>query len=354
MEVFLNIWIIQNVQYTEIDWKAYMQEVEGFLNGTLNYSKLQGDTGPLVYPAGFVYIFSGLYQLTGHGQNVRLAQYIFAGLYVLTLALVFRLYCKSRKVPPFVLVLLCCCSYRVHSIYVLRLFNDPVAMLLLYAALNCFCDGWWSLGSFVFSFPCAQVVLGAPFLLHDPVAYMKGAFDLGRVFLFKWTVNWRFLPEHVFLDWRFHVGLLAMHLLLLAIFASLQWHRYLRGLQSFRGSGIGVSCQLLLLPLFCSNFIGMVVSRSLHYQFYVWYYHSLPYLAWCTALPIVYKLLVLGVLELAWNTYPATWWSSGLLHLCHWTLLGALFLNRPTDESSKKMAQRLHKIGDKQQIRKKQ
>ena len=33
---------------TEIDWKAYMQEVEGVVNGTFDYSKLGGDTGPLV------------------------------------------------------------------------------------------------------------------------------------------------------------------------------------------------------------------------------------------------------------------------------------------------------------------
>ena len=36
---------------TEIDWKAYMQEVEGFLNGTREYDRLEGDTGPLVYVA---------------------------------------------------------------------------------------------------------------------------------------------------------------------------------------------------------------------------------------------------------------------------------------------------------------
>ena len=33
---------------TEIDWKAYMQEVEGVINGTYNYNELGGDTGPLV------------------------------------------------------------------------------------------------------------------------------------------------------------------------------------------------------------------------------------------------------------------------------------------------------------------
>lgn len=33
---------------TEIDWMAYMQEVEGVINGTYDYTKLEGDTGPLV------------------------------------------------------------------------------------------------------------------------------------------------------------------------------------------------------------------------------------------------------------------------------------------------------------------
>lgn len=37
---------------TEIDWVAYMQEVEGVANGTWDYTQLKGDTGPLVYPAG--------------------------------------------------------------------------------------------------------------------------------------------------------------------------------------------------------------------------------------------------------------------------------------------------------------
>lgn len=75
-----------------------MQQVECFLNGTLEYSQISGDTGPVVYPAGHLYIYTFLYYLTSHGTNIYLAQYIFAGLYLVTLILVFRLYGKYSKV----------------------------------------------------------------------------------------------------------------------------------------------------------------------------------------------------------------------------------------------------------------
>jgi alpha-1,3-mannosyltransferase len=36
-----------------------------------------------------------------------------------------------------------------------------------------------------------------PFLALHPVSYLSKAFELGRVFEFKWTVNWAFLPPEV-------------------------------------------------------------------------------------------------------------------------------------------------------------
>ena len=36
-ELVFNYGIVKYRKYTEIDWKAYMQEVEGYLNGSTNY-----------------------------------------------------------------------------------------------------------------------------------------------------------------------------------------------------------------------------------------------------------------------------------------------------------------------------
>lgn len=70
-----------------------------------------------------------------------------------------------------------------------------------------------------------QVLLGLPFLLANPVGYLSRSFDLGRQFQFKWTVNWRFLPEEVFHSRVFHALLLLAHLAGLGLFALHRWHR---------------------------------------------------------------------------------------------------------------------------------
>lgn len=41
-----NPWHLYTV--TNIDWRAYMEQVETFLRGERNYTKIKGDTGPLV------------------------------------------------------------------------------------------------------------------------------------------------------------------------------------------------------------------------------------------------------------------------------------------------------------------
>lgn len=220
-----------------------MEEVDGYESGERDYTKIEGNTGPLVYPAGFLYIFSGLKRLTDEGSNIFKAQVIFAGIYIVNLAVVLVLYCYGR-IPSFAACLLLI-SKRIHSIYMLRMFNDCIAVLLGFMAISLFCRKQWGLGSVAYSLAvsikmnmllyapgvlamyifhlgyfgalqniavCAvvQIVLGYPFLSTYPVQYISKAFELSRVFFYKWTVNYKFLPEDIFLDKRLSLALLVM------------------------------------------------------------------------------------------------------------------------------------------------
>ncbi len=220
-----------------------MEEVEGFLSGERDYTKIQGNTGPLVYPAGFLYIFSIFRLITDSGRDIFAAQVVFVGVYLFNLATVLTLYLKHGSVS-LVLTLFLVLSKRVHSIYMLRMFNDCVAVLLGYLAILCFTRANWRWGCVLYSlgvsvkmnmllhapgillvllmgtgyvetFVClsicaaVQVVLGLPFLLTFPVQYLTKSFELGRVFMHKWTVNFKFLPEEMFISKTLSLVLLA-------------------------------------------------------------------------------------------------------------------------------------------------
>ena len=138
------------------------------------FSDLKGDTGPLVYPGGFVYLFSLLYYATDHGANIARAQVIFAVFYLIHLGTVFTLYQKVKlKMPPILLLFMSLSGYRVHSIFSLRLFNDGPAMTLFYLAVLCFVSQNWKLGSLLYSLSVSvkmNTLLAAPGLL---VVYLR-------------------------------------------------------------------------------------------------------------------------------------------------------------------------------------
>jgi alpha-1,3-mannosyltransferase len=245
-ELVISIGIVRYVPYTEIDWKAYMQEVEAWLDGETNYMNIRGDTGPLVYPAGFLYLFALLRWLTDEGKNIAKAQSIFIGFYWIQQFVILLIYqerfswirsrCKEKDDATLAhqvwawrgAMAITCFSKRIHSIFLLRLFNDGPTMLLLYISVLLFMRHRWNVGCVVFSLAvsmkmnvllfapgllllllqaspnlktvilrlglgCAlpQLILGAPFLTTYPVSYLRKAFELDRVFFYKWTVNWK-------------------------------------------------------------------------------------------------------------------------------------------------------------------
>lgn len=98
--------VIWKVPYTEIDWVAYMEQIGQFVAGERDYTQMEGGTGPLVYPAAHVWVYTALYYVTDEGRNILLAQQIFAGVYLAALALAMSCYwgakVRTRKGAHFI------------------------------------------------------------------------------------------------------------------------------------------------------------------------------------------------------------------------------------------------------------
>ena len=342
--------VMLRTPYTEIDWQTYLQQVDKIRAGARDYFEIYGDTGPLVYPAGHVYLFAFLNWLTG--TKVFHGQVIFAFFYVLTSFLVVSNGMFSGI--PTLMLLWSTLSRRTISIYVLRLFNDAPCTLLLHLCVYFFIRRKWALGCVFLSlavsikmsalliapgvlyillsnvsrskvfvlvfFVCGgiQLVIGLPFILTYPKAYISKAFELSRTFDQKWTVNYQFLPE----VW-FHSKLLSISLLLLTISTYYWFSRF-----------VWPRCSIIQ-TLYISNFIGVVFARTLHYQFYAWYSFTLPALAywgvWSKSNSInwVVRVAILLGIELCYNyptigQNPATPFSSLLVHALHFLLLYGL------------------------------
>lgn len=419
-EATLTTLIVLRVPYTEIDWVAYMQEVTTYQAGERNYVNIRGDTGPLVYPAGFLYLYGWLKSLTANvgtgktldqrddllvldgstsAKSIRRIQWVFCIFYLLNSLIVLSLYHsiirRIRKQEDLnqqpsstgtiavwswrVAMSMTCVSKRLHSIFVLRLFNDAPAMMLLHFSMFLFacCDAW-SLGCAVFSLAvsikmnillfapgllllllqrnqslyrtmkhlviCAmvQLILGWPFLSTHPASYIKKAFEFDRVFFYEWTVNWKFLPEELFVSKAWAMTLLLCHLGTLVLLA-MKWcnaSKKQRDMAKTRewmcwnngnGQNLRLTPEYIMHTLFVSNYVGITFARTLHYQFYCWYYLSLPMMHWMTIgdttnmmtalLHVASSVIAIFSVESAFNTFPATWLSSMILQLSHMFLL---------------------------------
>ena len=421
-ELLLSLLIVRYVKYTEIDWIAYMEEVDTWWYGSNNdgkgeydYMNIRGGTGPLVYPAGFLYLYKFIQVVTG--RDIQKAQYLFVLLYVTTQFIVFMLYTQviqyyrqrrstiassttsstttttatttASTIWSLRICMICLClSKRYHSIFLLRLFNDGPTMLVTYLSFWCFINHQWKLGCFVYSvavslkmnvllfapgllylllqitnndiintmfpylFICGitQLIIGYPFLSRYPISYLRKAFELDRVFFYKWTVNWKFLSEQWFLSKYWSIFLLTLHVGLLCLYyfqlysnSNNKRHQRQQQQQHDKKQQELVEKSMtpdhILSTLFVSNFIGICCARTIHYQFYSWYVSSLPFLLWyqqsqtqqaspssssfsyysCYPLPI--RILLLICCEYAYLVFPATATSSMILQVAHWSIL---------------------------------
>ena len=118
-----------------------------------------------------------------------------------------------------------------------------------------------------------QAAIGLPFLRQYPWSYLKYSYEFTRVFLYKWTVNWRFVSEETFLSTTWARGLLIGHLTTLVAFGLWRWCRrdggtwgvLARGLRSPSNSPaivpVSADCRLRF-PALCATVDSHTVQMS--------------------------------------------------------------------------------------------
>ena len=424
--------VIKTVPYTEIDYSTYIQQIKLIDQGEIDYAEVYGDSGPIVYPAGFYSVYSYIYWFIG--DNIKEAQNIFGYVFTASVLLTTVIYAQIWDVPPWPIYLLLA-SKRLVSIYMLRMFNDcwttlailgtvvllqqaavyksthnekisdngteslnsklekrtkankrkqtqqtqqtqeneiltklngfDLSYMLTLAAADLYSmaisikmnallylpafliivyflndENLFKFISVVSIIPFIQLVMGWKFLLplyNDEVArqirwnYITQAFDFKRKFLYEWTVNWRFLLEQVFLSDYFSRFLLVAHsaTLLLFIFTRFLNERITgklfnqlvkdafnhKSTITYSKNAFAdklIAPQLIFYIMAITNLIGVLFSRSLHYQFLAWYAWSFPALLLLN-FPVYIGVPIWFVHEWCWNVFPSTKLSSILL-----------------------------------------
>ena len=171
-----------------------------------------------------------------------------------------------------------------------------------------------------------QIILAFPFLPTNAWGYLGRAFEFSRQFLFKWTVNWRFVGEERFLSKEFSAALLVGHISALLLFITTRWlkpaersigemaskvMKFEEPLGNMQHAiSIRISPNYILTSILTANAIGVLFARSLHYQFYAYIVLATPFLLWRSGVHPVLQYVLFFAQEWAWNVYPSTNGSS--------------------------------------------
>ena len=158
-------------------------------------------------------------------------------------------------------LLLCMLSFKMHSTYLLRMFNDCVAILFMNICILLAIQHKWKTSVVIYSIALSikmnillylpglllvvnwnlnylatiatvlfvvgfQLAIAIPFLLTNAKGYFQMAFDFSRVFEKKESAYWQFVPDEFFVSKTFHNSLLIAHVLLLLVFL---WRKAIHG-----------------------------------------------------------------------------------------------------------------------------
>ena len=269
-------------------------------------------------------------------------------------------------------------SKRLHSIFVLRCFNDCFAVFFFWLAIYFFQRRYWTFGavayswglgikmSLLLSLPAVviilflgrglwgslrllwlmaqvQIAIAVPFMGKNALGYFGRAFELSRQFKYEWTVNWRMVPEDIFLSRGFALALLAGHVTVLLAFIVTRYIQptkrslfailppILRGRSPFTEHeetviSSRVTPQFIMMTMLSANVIGLLFARSLHYQFYAYVAWTTPYLVWRIQPNAATVWSFWALQEWAWNVFPSTTASSVVVVVSLYVVVAGAFL----------------------------
>ena len=307
-----------------------------FLEGVRDYFELRGIQGPWHYPVLHLYTYTLIYWMTDDVYNPYPAIILATVTHLLVAYLAVKIYQEAfgKNSRNVLLVTICCLGTTTTANATKFAFWDSLNVMFIYLCIYMLQKGYSYLGFTFFYIALAyklnvllylpgimfivslnkgvwvsilcfllwivcHFILALQFTIHNYQTYFTRAFSIAKKFSLTGSIGHFWIGKHE--RHRFQEPWFAL-LFALAIFLNLlyvlivRWAPLLHperkfGLTIFldsiglipcrKQSKIGkISPYFVAEVMFLSNLIGIVWARTVHRQFMIWYWFSIPFLAY--------------------------------------------------------------------------
>eukprot|EP01086_Lenisia_limosa_P006207 TRINITY_DN24882_c0_g1_i1.p1 TRINITY_DN24882_c0_g1~~TRINITY_DN24882_c0_g1_i1.p1 ORF type:complete len:482 (+),score=114.58 TRINITY_DN24882_c0_g1_i1:106-1551(+) len=366
--------------YEECDFLCYKDFGMRLLTeGDLDYGNYVCPQGPMYYPVMFVYFYAAFMFVTG--GSVMWSVVVNAMCQFACTLLSFVVFAPYMKKGKWAFIVLAIITQSVYMTSISRATNDvfqSFAILLMMWAVQH--RRWW-LSSFLYAFAVSykmnalligpalllcyvlflpakqifihflsmglfQVLAPLPFLIHNPINYLRIAFNFSRDFNTHTNLAWGFLEDSVRYNPLFYKFLLVLTLafnIILVIVVLRAAKKVLLPAKPLTNLGTSANydpeqnrvAMTVVLGIFVlGNFIGYTFSRGIHIQFILWIFFTLVFLfVELAQINALIALVMLAVMDFAhqyvpnvydfnritefWTIFQTEGWSGKAAHILH-------------------------------------
>ena len=326
--------------YWDMDYSSYREQAQQYLDGELNYKYIIGNRGQWYYPALHLYTYALIHQVTDNYMYPLPAILTVTAVHIFVCVFAVKIYQEAfgKDSKNVLLVLLWCLSTKPTINVTRYAFSDDFNVLFTYIGIYLFQKHQNLLGSifiaiglgykmnvmmylpalllivalssgviratlyFIMVF-ILQEVWALEFNLAYPYEYNTYAFNLAKGF--KWETSriylWiKYENKRFYRTIFYSVFLMILILLTCLYFLIVRWAPLLHKNRKF---SMKLLCQKISLwpiqicpdfekqdpyfiaeAFFLCNFAGIVWARSLHQQFLIWYWFSIPFIMYTSLL----------------------------------------------------------------------